>query len=159
MKKHTTAAAKYKEGTWFAAPLPSGRFAVGRVARRTRKGEIILAYFFGPKRDRVPDLNKVESSNPLDAVKVIRIGGYGLMDGAWPIIGDSLLWEREKWPIPEFIRRDPLSETAWRVIYADDNPNEVAREEPIPYSTSDLEPDSLWGDIAAAIHLDTILKS
>lgn len=148
----------FKEGTWIAVPLRHGGYAVGRVARYTPKGEIILTYFFGPKRERVPTLDEIEHLKPREAIKVIRVSALGLLDGSWPIIGDSAQWEREKWPIPAFIRRDPLSRTAWRVVYADDDPNSVPSEVRIPYETAGLEPDRLSGGKAAEVRLSKILE-
>ena len=156
----------FKEGTWFAIPLRQGGYAVGRVARHTPKGEIILAYFFGPKRERVPTLDEIDQLEPHEAVKVIRTSELGLMDGSWPIIGNSPRWERERWSIPAFIRREPLldipGETlppprAWRVIYSDEN--KVVSEHRIPYETTGLEPDGFSGHKAAEIHLSQILDA
>src|SRR5262245_42361437 len=112
----------FQEGTWFGIPMQRGGYGVGRVARLSPKGDVRLGYFFGPKHQRLPKLTQVEALEPRDAVKVIQTSELGLLDGTWPIIGASPVWDREKWPIPPFIRRDPLSERAWRVIYADDNP-------------------------------------
>ncbi len=149
----------YKEGTWFAVPLRQGGYAIGCVARHTPEGEIILAYLFGPKRERIPTLDEIDHLEPHEAVKVIRVGGLGLIDGSWPVIGDSPHWERERWPIPAFIRRDDLSRTAWRVIYSDDDPNSIPSEQRIPYETTGLEPDSLHGHRAAEIYLSQILEA
>lgn len=149
----------YKEGTWFAVPLRQGGYAVGRVARHTIEGEIILAYFFGPKRDHVPALDEVDDLEPHEAIKVIMVGGIGLIDGSWPVIGDSPCWEHERWPIPAFIRRDDLSRTAWRVIYSDNDPNTVVSEQRISYDTAGLEPNSLHGHKAAEVYLTQILKA
>lgn len=148
----------YKEGTWFAVPLRQGGYAVGRVARHTPKGEIILAYFFGPKRERVPTLEEIDRLEPAEAIKVMRVGYLGLLDGSWPVIGDSPRWERERWPIPAFIRKDDLSRTAWRVIYSDDDPNTVVSEQRIPYEAAGLEKDSLLGDKAVEAVLSQILE-
>jgi hypothetical protein len=158
-KRRHTEKLSYKEGTWFAVPLRQGGYAVGRVARHTPEGEIILAYFFGPKRERVPTLDEIDRLEPHEAVKVIRIGGLGLIDGSWPIIGDSTRWERQRWPIPAFIRREDPSRTAWRVVYCDDDPNSVPTEERIPYETTGLESDRLSGHKAAEIRLSQLLEA
>ena len=75
------------------------------------------------------------------------------------LIGDSSVWERERWSIPAFIRKDDLSRTAWKVIYSDDNPNKVIAEECVPYDSTNLEPDRLSGHRAAEIHLTRLLES
>ncbi len=103
----------FKEGTWFAVPLQDSGYAVGRVARLSPDGAVILAYFFGPKRKSVPTLGEIEQLQPTDSVAALRASELGLLDGRWPIIGDSESWDRNRWPIPAFVRRDPLSATAW----------------------------------------------
>ncbi len=168
MKRDPAERLIYEEGTWFAVPLRQGGYAVGRVARRAPEGKIILAYLFGPNRERVPTVNELDHLEPDEAVKVIRAGDLGLLDGSWPVIGDSPRWERERWPMPTFIRKEPripayiLGETiaprAWRVIYSDDDPNTVVSEEQIPYETTGLAPDSLHGHKAAETYLSQILE-
>src|ERR1051325_3513522 len=124
----------YKEGTWFAIPLRSGGYAAGVIARHAPdEGKIALAYFCGPKREAIPTLGELVKLTPDSAIKVVRIGDLGIIEGRWPIVGDSLNWEREKWPIPAFIRKDDICKIAWRVEYADDDPNQVISEQHIPY--------------------------
>ncbi|WP_198432657.1 immunity 26/phosphotriesterase HocA family protein [Burkholderia ubonensis] len=109
----------YSEGTWFAVPLRTGGYAIGVVARMAPKGKIVLAYFFGPKCDAVPALSEVEGLKPTDAIKCVRLGDLGMVNGEWPIIGASPGWAREDWPMPSFIKQDPLSNRVWLVRYAD----------------------------------------
>ena len=148
----------YREGTWFAVPLEQGAFAVGVVARATTKGKVILCYFFGPRRRSVPTLAEVESLNPSDTIRVIRVGDLSLLRGEWPIIGQSLSWKRSDWPMPAFVRRSELSRKAWRVQYSDDNPNAIDREETEPYDST-LERDSVFGAGAAELVLTKVLTS
>jgi hypothetical protein len=146
----------YKEGTWFSVPLRQGGYAIGRVARHAPRGLIILAYLFGPKRETIPALEEADRLQADEAIGVWRISHLGLIDGTWPIIGDSLTWAREKWPTPPFIRK--TGRHAWRVIYSDDNPNELVAEEPIPCETSGLEINALYGAKAAETVLSKILS-
>lgn len=134
-------------------PLGDGGYGVGRVARMPRYGKVLLCYLFGPRREQPPTLEEVDGLQPEHAVLVGRLGDLGLMNGNWPILGDSTEWNRERWPIPPFIRRDPLSERAWRAQYPDDNPNDRPTEEPIEYSCRTFGPDSVWGYGAAEYKL------
>ncbi len=145
----------YREGTWFAVPLEGGGFGVGVVARSAPKGRIILAYLFGPKRGTVPTLTQVEALIARDAVLSIRVSDLGLIQRAWPIIGQSSFWQRSYWPMPIFIRRE--GSMAWLVYYADDNPNSRVAEEPAPLQASDLAMDSLFGSGAAEVVLTKAL--
>jgi hypothetical protein len=148
----------YREGTWFAIPLKESQFAVGRVARHSPKGAIVLAYLFGPKRDAVPALEELGSLKATDAVKVWRVGDLGLLNGNWPIIGDSPTWEREQWPMPNFLRQPDATRSGWKVTYADDDPNRVLEEQRVPSQIEGLERDALFGYSAAESALSQILK-
>ncbi len=147
----------YKEGTWFAIPLRQGGYAAGRVARHSGNG-CILAYFFGPKRETIPALDELDNLTSDSAIRVARVGDLGIIEGSWPIIGDSAKWEREKWPIPAFIRKDDIGKAAWRIVYADDNPLQIITEERIPYDSSGYERDGLDGAGAAEIVLTRLLS-
>jgi hypothetical protein len=149
----------YREGTRFAVPLRNGGYAIGVVARSTSKGKVVLCYFFGPRRDSIPELNDVESLRSSDAIIVFRVGDLSLVRGDWPIIGTSASWKRQEWPIPPFIRRSELSQNAWRVHYSDSDPNLVVREEPIPYETTNLGIDTMYGAGAAETVLNKLLSN
>lgn len=148
----------YCEGTWFAVPLRQGGFAVGVVARATARGKVILCYFFGPRRTAVPVLVEVERLRPGDAVRAVRVGDLSLLRGDWPIIGQTASWKRSEWPMPPFVRRDPLSRKAWRVYYSDTNPGARDREEPEQYKSA-LEDDGLFGSGAAELMLTRLLTT
>jgi hypothetical protein len=146
----------YREGTWFAMPLRQGGYATGRIARHSGNG-CILAYFFGPKRETVPVLEDLENLTPDSAIKVLRAGDLGIIEGSWPIVGDSPIWKREEWSIPPFIRRDDIGKVAWRVTYADDNPLQVISEQRIPYDNLEYERDGLHGSGAAELVITGML--
>src|SRR5690242_8796161 len=93
---------QFAEGTWFGVPLNQGGFAIGRVARHSPSREILLAYFFGPRRTTLPKLDELQSFAPEDATKIMMVGYLGLDSGSWPIIGSAKAWDRTAWPIPQF---------------------------------------------------------
>ena len=146
-----------REGTWFAVPLRQGGYAVGVVARMAPRGRIVLAYLFGPKRDAAPSLMDVARLHPKDAIKRLRIGDLGLINGEWPILGELPEWDRQAWPMPSFVRRDDLSKRAWHSIYSDANPSKLEREEPASYEASDLEQDALHGSGAVELRMTKLL--
>ena len=146
MKKRTLQAVE--EGSWFAVPLPTG-FAVGLAARISEP--VMLAYFFGPVRQHVPALGDLRGLEPSSAVRVLRVSTMAIRDTQWPTIGRHPDWQREKWPIPDFIRREPpaLSKRAWVVRYSDDDPSLVISETPASEANGGLESDGLYGTAAA----------
>ena len=147
----------YSEGTWFAIPLRKGGFGVGVAARTMKKGPVILAYLFGPKRELVPTLPEVVGLDPFAAVKVARIGDLSLINGEWPILGRSSSWLRNNWPNPKFVTWDGISRRAWIVQYADDNPNNLVSQEPVVPGTFALDRDIMYGAGAVEIELSRLL--
>ena len=147
----------YREGSWFAVPLKGGGYGVGVVARMAPHGKIIVAYLFGPKRAAVPALDEVLLYRPSDAVRRLRTGDLGLLNGNWNVIGHSAAWDRAEWPMPAFIRRADALQRAWRATYSEADPSKLEREESVPYETAGLESDSLYGYGATELLLTKLL--
>lgn len=147
-----------EEGTWFAVPLESKGYAVGLVARARRRGGILVAYFFGRVWQRPPALQQVRKLRPEKAIKVLRVGDLGFLEGSWPVIGRDPSWQRDEWPLPAFVRRDTISGVAWRVRYSDRDPSVIESETPIDFDTK-LESAGLYGAGAAEIALTKLLGS
>ncbi|TWI66562.1 immunity protein 26 of polymorphic toxin system [Pseudoduganella lurida] len=147
----------YHEGSWFAVPLINGGFATGLVARMSPQGKIMLAYLFGPKRAAIPSLADVQSLVAGDAVKAIRTGDMALANGRWPVLGDAQDFDRNRWPVPVFIRRSDALKRAWQATYADD-PAKPEREVSVPYETEGLESDSLYGYGSTELLLTKLLE-
>lgn len=113
----------YREGSVFAVPLHRGGYAVGVVARvpeENAKG-VLLCYFFGPRRGQLPSGDVAETLEPGEAIKVVKCGDIGLMNGWWRVIGQIDGWKREDWPVPDFARKHKRTGEVTRVRYADDN--------------------------------------
>jgi hypothetical protein len=119
----------YDEGTWFAVPLRAGGYAVGLVARKSPEG-VLLGYFFGPRRDLVPSLSDLETLRPEETVLIRLFGDLGLLEGEWPIIGQSPTWDRRSWPLPQFGRIEEFTGRALRVEYDEENLARTVRETP-----------------------------
>ncbi|MES2742725.1 MAG: immunity 26/phosphotriesterase HocA family protein [Pseudomonadota bacterium] len=147
----------YREGSWFAVPLKSGGYATGVVARTAPAGRIILAYMFGPLLAQVPPLDQVEQLRPGDALRRLRTGDLGLVNGSWPVIGHAQSWSRTDWPMPSFIRRAEQLQLAWRATYSEADPGKLEREESVPYDTGGLESDSLYGYGATELLMTKLL--
>lgn len=139
----------YKEGSWFSLPLDEKGYALGVVSRMAPRGKIIVAHFFGPCRTDQPTLADSIGLRAEDAVKCLRVGDLGLISGEWKVLGCSDDWSREAWPVPPFIRRDELSSRAWKVTYCDDDPGTPINEERVPFETTGMERDALFGYKAA----------
>jgi Immunity protein 26 len=119
----------YREGDVFAVPLRGRGFALGVVARSPKRGRILLGYFFPHLFASVPSPGELPELRPRDAIKVVRFGDLSLTNGEWPIISHLRDWDKERWPMPRFVREDPLLKRAWLITVSDDDPSiEVARE-------------------------------
>jgi hypothetical protein len=149
---------RYSAGDWFAVPLREGGFAVGLVARASASG-VLLGYFFGPKVDEVPSLEAVSGLRANDAAIVRRFGHLGLEQGKWPILGRSTTWEPAAWPMPVFVRYEELSGRSLQVVYADDDPNELLREQQVPPGDAEQGPkDGMLGAGAVEKLLTGLLR-
>jgi hypothetical protein len=147
----------YSEGTVFLVPLRNGGFARGVVARVDPKGKILLGYFFGPRYETnaVP----INEFRPDAALLRLRVGALGLQNGSWPILGQITGWKRPEWPMPDFVRSDPLGTRKPRLVhYADDDPSRIEDEHPIEQDPG-LQTDSLSGYGVIEIKLTKLLAS
>ncbi len=149
----------YAEGDWFAVPLSSGGFASGVVARSSTKGRVLLGYFFGPRRPAPARLQELEALTPQDAILVARFGDLSLVRGEWAVLGRSTWWNRDEWPMPPFVNRDPLTEETWKVEYSDKDPNVMTGRSAIfPEEGAGLEPDRVCGAGSIEVQVDKLLQ-
>jgi hypothetical protein len=119
-----------REGDWFAVPLRRGGYVVGLVARRPRRGTVILGYFFGPERKAIPTLQELAGVRAQDAQLVCRVKDAALHRGVWPVLGRRSRWRRKDWPMPAFHRREGLTGRGIRIEYDGDNLTTPSRELP-----------------------------
>jgi hypothetical protein len=143
---------KFSEGTVFLVPLKNGGYGRGVIARADVRGAVLLGYFFGPRIENKEGAT-VHDLNPADAVLLVQFGALGLRNGEWPIIGSVPKWDRAKWPMPDFVRRDPLGYGKPILVrYCDDDPSKLDREFTIDDDRG-LTTDSLYGYGAVEIEL------
>lgn len=154
----TTKRVHYREGDWFAVPLRSGGYGVGRIARAKPKSPILFGYFWGPRFEHVPPLAVVEGFHGQESVLVTRFGDLGIINGTWPLIGSAIL-SREEWLLPDFIRSHPLNGKSLVITYNPDNlTNEVVSR---PASDAEIEMlpwDAISGFGAVEIRLTKLLS-
>jgi hypothetical protein len=125
----------YSEGTVFAVPLRTGGFARGGVARASPNGSVLFGYFFGPKLSSINEI-KTEAIRPEEAISQMIFGDLGLMNGEWIVVGLLSNWQRDRWGMPDFVRRDPLGNRAWRVRRLDSDPSKIESEEPVEFDAN-----------------------
>jgi hypothetical protein len=147
----------YTEGTVFLVPLKNGGHARGVVARATAKGKVLLGYFFGPPvaSNDVVQFDDLKAAN---ALLRARFGDLGLINGEWSIKGTVPNWNRSEWPMPDFVRRDPLSRLKPILVrYSDTDPMHVITEIPVEDDIG-LETDALSGYRAIEIKLNKLIE-
>jgi hypothetical protein len=149
----------YREGDWFAVPLPEGDYVVGLVARMDRKGTI-LGYFFCPRHEQLPTMKDIVHLSTSDVVLVGLCGDLGILEGRWIIIGRVEPWNRSEWPLPAFALISVDKKRAWRVQYNEDDLTEVVRmRKTRPEEVDHLPEDGLYGAGAIEIRLSQLLPS
>jgi hypothetical protein len=121
----------YSEGSVFLVPLRKGGYARGVVARASPKGKGLLGYFFGPRLSSA-DIAKVDNLDPNSAMLRVIFGDLGLINGEWQILGVVPNWDRTQWPMPDFVRRDPLGRRKPMLVrYSDAGPMRIEAEFPV----------------------------
>jgi hypothetical protein len=150
-KKH------YKEGDWFALPLESGGYALGLIARM--KGPALLGYFFGPRYPELPTLNDAARQHPTDAIARLIFGDLDLLNREWPALGHLPDWNRERWPMPDFVSKDAVSDRFYTRTY-DENDFLVFRSErrATPEEVATLPKDGLCGSGAVVIKVSHLIR-
>ena len=147
----------YGEGSVFLIPLRSGGYGRGVVARATPKGKGLLGYFFGPRVASAENAS-FDDLDPRSAVLRVIFGDLGLINGEWSIRGTVPNWDRSQWPMPDFVRRDPLGRRKPMLVrYSDADPMRVEAEFPID-DDSGLATDSAYGYGAVEIELTKLLS-
>ncbi|WP_095198069.1 Imm26 family immunity protein [Mesorhizobium carmichaelinearum] len=147
----------YKKGTLFAIPLRSGGYGLGLVARMAPKGKIILVYLFGPMRLELPNADELSDISPDNAVRCLRCGDLGLINGSWPIIGEMKIWIEDKWPMPNFVHKESLSNRILIRKYSDSDPSKLEGQASVA-SAGHLEQDGLHGYEVVELILTDQLK-
>lgn len=110
-----------QEGDWFAVPLGHGQIALGLVARRPKRGGLLLGYFFGPPRKQPPEPGELQELRAQHGVLICRFKDAPLHRGLWRLIGACAKWRHKDWPMPPFVRKEGLSGRAIRIQYSPDN--------------------------------------
>jgi hypothetical protein len=147
----------YKEGTVFLVPLRDGGYARGIVARSAPKGKILFGYFFGPSLEKSDECDTTDLT-PGSSILQLRFGDLGLVKREWHVCCGYPCWDKSDWPMPEFLRTEPILGKAWFVKYSDDDPSKIIGERAA--LTDDLGvPNALYGYGAVEIELtDKLLK-
>jgi hypothetical protein len=136
----------YQEGDVFGVPLEEGRgYALGLVARVAKRGGTVLGYFFGKHFGYLPIEIDMSALRPQDAILTVRFGDLHLMDGRWPIISRTQGWDRGMWPMPKFVRIEPVSNKVYLVSFSDDDPSARLTEKRIDDNSANYARDSLKG--------------
>lgn len=147
----------YTEGSVFVVPLSDGGYARGVVARHAPKGRLVFGFFFGPRLKSL-DEPRLDDLLPGNAVLRVRFGDLGLINGEWRIYGTVPGWDRSKWPMPAFVRRDPSGNAAWVVRYSDTNPSQKVGDSRIDVdSAKELPADGSSGSAAVETKLERLL--
>jgi len=146
----------YSEGTVFFVPLRNGGYARGVVARSGSEGTVFLGYFFGPRLSSAASTD-VGDLDPAKAILRVRFGDLGLINGEWPTRGQIPGWNRSQWPMPDFVRKDPLGRKKPVLVrYSDADPSRIESESPTTEDTT-LATDSMSGYGAVEIKLTKLL--
>lgn len=146
----------YSEGSVFLVPLRTGGHARGVVARAAPRGRALFGCFFGPRLESVDPI-RLDDLEPAKAILRVRFGDLGLINGEWWVLGAPPDWDRSKWRMPDFARRQLLGRRKPVLVrYCDTDPGRIEAEYRIDDDTG-MPIDSAWGYGAVEIRLTNIL--
>lgn len=153
---------KIDEGCLFTIFVNDGGHCfVGLLVRKPPRGAVpvAIAYFYGPfsTTPLVSSLSEyVEQHKP---VLILRVGIRLLKNGGWKIVGQLKEWNRDRWPLPSFMKKDLVSGTTYLVQVNDDAP---AEDRAVTAVSGPHDPDSpidiLTGPEAAEALLSKLAK-
>jgi hypothetical protein len=99
----------------------------------------------------------LDDLNPDRALLRVIFGDLGLINGEWRVLGNVADWDRSKWPMPDFVRRDPLGRRKPVLVrHSDTDPMRIETEFVID-DDSGLATDSAYGYGAVEIELTKLL--
>ena len=110
----------YQEGDVFTIGLAEDKYRIGLVARRSERGPSVLGYFSKQTYAAPPQLSDIDFS--IENFFPLMFGDPYLLNKRWVVIGQIEPWSRAAWPMPEFVRIDPIKHIARIVIYDENNP-------------------------------------
>ncbi|MFN0027206.1 MAG: Imm26 family immunity protein [Acidimicrobiales bacterium] len=108
----------YTVGDWFCVPLRDGRWGAGRIVSVHPGGKALLGYFFAPFA-QPPSADVVASLEPAKAILIGKCGDSAIRRSAWPLVRSDVQFDAERWPLPVFRNRDPITGVLRRVVYGD----------------------------------------
>jgi len=149
----------YEEGTWFLVPIRDNACVAGVVARvsPTNYG-VLLGYFFPQLYTTRPELDVLCDLKPSRAKTCMIFGHIGLLSREWPIVGKCVRWSSSEWPMPTFVRKNPLNGQRFEISYNDNDPAIQISEQPISDEDKrNLEQDGLFGHGAVRRYLAHLL--
>ena len=149
----------YGEGDVFCVPLGDGMFSLGVIARMAKQGKVLLGYFFTTVFRQCPNVETMPSLRAEEAARVIRFGDLGLLNGEWTVIGRLPEWQRDEWPMPAFIMRPPLTNSASLTYNSDEDPNRISRIVKCDPNSEGYATDSVYGYGAVEILLRQAARS
>jgi Immunity protein 26 len=152
-------AQQYREGDWFAVPLGHGQIALGLVARRPRRGGLLLGYFFGPPRKQPPPVAELQELQAQNAVLICRFKEAPLHRGLWRTLGACAKWRHKDWPMPPFVRKEGLSGRGIRIEYGADNLTTPASEVEATATDASLPEDLVYDETRLVEALNRIFTA
>ncbi|MBT3785708.1 hypothetical protein HOF92_12085 [bacterium] len=109
----------YAIGDCFLIPLREGGFARGIIARMNNKGSV-FGYFFGPQLSQEKEFC-LDGIEPSKAILIGKFGDLGLLKKEWKIKLNLAGFDLSQWPMPQFFRKDLVSEKAWLSKYDEES--------------------------------------
>ena len=133
-----------------------GALAWGVVARAAK--DILFGYFFEPPLADDEE-SQIDGLTPKTAILAARFSAMGLVSGEWKVIGQIQKWNRSLWPLPDFVRYDPLGIIKPRLIRYSEDDLATSEDLGVAAKPDNLLRDSLFSSGAVEITLAKTLSN
>ena len=89
---------------------------------------MVLGYFHKKTYATPPQLSEIDFA--IESFIPMRFGDPYLLNKKWPVFGQVWPWDRLAWPMPEFVRIDPIRNVSRIVIYDESDPLKEVTSKP-----------------------------
>jgi hypothetical protein len=144
-----------REGDCYGIPLPGGGFSIGFLSQLI-VGKLPFGYFFGPRRERPPTIDELQTLRPAEAILRVKFGDTEIQNGRWQVLGQIKGWNANDWPTPPTDGGPAGPGRRYRTEFPRDAPKDRPSRNTVVKAAeaAQFPPDRVMGGLAVETELD-----